>query len=421
MKKPVTVAVVGAGNRGGRVYGAYIENHPEEIKAVAIAEPDVERRNRFAEKHDIDEEYQFNSWEDLLSRDKLADGLIIATLDTMHVEPALKALEKGYKILLEKPIAPGWSDTIRLAEKTRKLDGNILVAHVLRYTPFYTKLKEVLSRETIGEIRFVDHLENIGYFHFAHSYVRGNWRNTEVAAPIILAKSCHDMDLIYWLLGRKCKELYSNASLEYFTAANFPDGAAERCLDCGVVEECPYAVQKIYLTEEDGWPVSVITEDLSREGRIKALREGPYGRCVFRCDNTVPEVQTVQMTMEGNLEVNFALTAFSSKITRKTTFYGSRGEIRADFEDGKIIIDRYDGDIENIRVTAPNEGHGGGDAGLMDHFVQLFQEDAEDPQGESGNFHLYSTTIEDSVESHKMAFAAEKSRQERTMIKLSDF
>ncbi|MFP4661853.1 MAG: Gfo/Idh/MocA family protein [Halanaerobiales bacterium] len=418
MKNPVTVAVIGAGNRGGRVYGAYIENHPEEIKAVAIAEPDVERRNRFAEKHDIDKEYQFNSWEDLLSRDKLADGLIIATLDTMHVEPALKALEKGYKILLEKPIAPGWSDTIRLAEKTRKLDGNILVAHVLRYTPFYTKLKEVLSRETIGEIRFVDHLENIGYFHFAHSYVRGNWRNTEVAAPIILAKSCHDMDLIYWLLGRKCKELYSNASLEYFTAANFPDGAAERCLDCGVVEECPYAVQKIYLTEEDGWPVSVITEDLSREGRIKALREGPYGRCVFRCDNTVPEVQTVQMTMEGNLEVNFALTAFSSKITRKTTFYGSRGEIRADFEDGKIIIDRYDGDIENIRVTAPNEGHGGGDAGLMDHFVQLLQEDSKDPQD---GYSPYSSTIEDSVESHKMAFAAEKSRQERTMIKLSDF
>lgn len=418
MKNPVTVAVIGAGNRGGRVYGAYIENHPEEIKAVAIAEPDVERRNRFAEKHDIDKEYQFNSWEDLLSRDKLADGLIIATLDTMHVEPALKALEKGYKILLEKPIAPGWSDTIRLAEKTRKLDGNILVAHVLRYTPFYTKLKEVLSRGTIGELRFVNHLENIGYFHFAHSYVRGNWRNTEVAAPIILAKSCHDMDLIYWLLGRKCKELYSNASLEYFTAANFPDGAAERCLDCGVVEECPYAVQKIYLTEEDGWPVSVITEDLSREGRIKALREGPYGRCVFRCDNTVPEVQTVQMTMEGNLEVNFALTAFSSKITRKTTFYGSRGEIRADFEDGKIIIDRYDGDIENIRVTAPNEGHGGGDAGLMDHFVQLLQEDSKDPQD---GYSPYSSTIEDSVESHKMAFAAEKSRQERTMIKLSDF
>ncbi|NLM97005.1 MAG: Gfo/Idh/MocA family oxidoreductase [Halanaerobiaceae bacterium] len=410
MKKPLTVAVIGAGNRGGRVYGGYIKRHQDIIQAVAVAEPDPVRRKRFAEEHDIKDEYQFQSWFDLLERERLADGIIIATMDTMHVEPAIKALEKGYKILLEKPIATDWQETKRLAEKARELDGRILVAHVLRYTPFYTRLKKILSKEIIGEIRFIDHLENIGYYHFAHSYVRGNWRNTEKAAPIILAKSCHDLDLIYWLTGRKCKELSSHATLEYFTADNFPDGAAGRCLDCAIVEDCPYAAQKIYLGEDEGWPVSVITEDLSREGRIKALREGPYGRCVYKCDNNVPEVQSVRMTLEGNLEVNFALTAFSARITRKTIFYGSLGEIRADFEEGEIVIDRFGREPEIIRVSAPNEGHGGGDEGLMNHFVQFLQDSHVNT--------AYSTTLEDSLESHRIAFAAERAREHGVVVKL---
>ncbi len=411
MGNPVTVAVIGAGNRGSRVYGEYILNHPDDIKAVAIAEPDLKRRSIFAKKHNIEEKYQFDSWTDMFSREKVADGVIIATMDTMHISPAIKTLEKGYKILLEKPIATKWSEISKLQKRSKDLDGQILVAHVLRYTPFYHRLKEILADGLIGTIRLVDHIENIGYYHFAHSYVRGNWRNTKEAAPIILAKSCHDMDLIDWLLEKRCLELSSSASLEYFTEDNFPKGAADRCLDCSVVEDCPYAAQKIYLTEEEGWPVSVITDDLSYDGRIRALKEGPYGRCVFKCDNNVPEVQTVRMTMEDNIEVNFALTAFSSQITRRTSFYGSLGEIQADFEEGEIIIDRFGFDRKIIKVSAPGEGHGGGDTGLMDYFVKFLEKE----NIQSGD----STSLDASIESHKMAFAAEESRIDEKTVKLS--
>lgn len=409
-----TVAVLGAGNRGDRVYGRYIKEHPSEIRVVAIAEPEKSRRENFASEHQIKKEYCFRSWEGLLARERLADGIIIATMDTMHLQPALKAIKKGYKILLEKPIAPTWQETMTLVREARKMGGKILVAHVLRYTPFYRKLKEILSSGVIGRIRLVDHIENIGYFHFAHSYVRGNWRNTEVAAPIILAKSCHDLDLLYWLLGKKAWTICSSGSLEYFTAENKPVGAGERCQDCSVEENCPYSALKIYLNDNQGWPVSVITDDLSREGRIKALEVGPYGRCVYSCDNNIPEVQTVQMTMEDNLEVNFALTAFSSRITRRTIFFGTRGEIKADFEDGLIFLDKYGEGQEVINITAPGEGHGGGDHGLMEHFLQFLK-------GEEKNNYSTTTTIEESLESHLMSFAAEKARKNRKIVDLNEF
>jgi len=316
MKNIVTVAILGAGNRGREAYGKYILEHPGDIKVVAIAELDKEKRKIFAKEHNIAEEYQFDSWEQLLDQEKLADGIIIASPDNMHVKPAIGSIEKGYKILLEKPIAPNLEDTLKIARKANEIGSKILVAHVLRYTNFYEELKRLLKKRVIGNIRYVDHIENIGFYHFAHSYVRGNWRNTDIATLIILAKSCHDMDLIYWLLEKKCINLSSHASLEYFTSENQPGGASNRCLTCAVEADCPYSARKIYLTKNTSWPTSVITTDLSYEGRYKALEEGPYGRCVFKCDNNVPEVQTVRMTFEDNIEINFALTAFSQEINR---------------------------------------------------------------------------------------------------------
>lgn len=409
MKERVSVAVLGAGNRGREAYGKYIREHSGVIRAVAIAEPAQDKRRLFAREHHISPENIFASWEELLKREKMADGLIIATPDTMHVEPALRAIAKGYKILLEKPIAPELEVTLHLARIAREGNSQILVAHVLRYTNFYRELKRLLDEQVIGEIRLVDHIENIGYYHFAHSYVRGNWRNTEVAAPIILAKSCHDLDLLYWLLGKECLELSSQASLEYFTASRQPEGAAERCLDCSIEQECPYSACKVYLTENTGWPASVISSDQSYQGRYQALQKGPYGRCVYQSDNNVPEVQTIRMRFSGNIEVNFALTAFSSQINRTSKFFGSRGEIRADFENNLIELDRFGRSREQIKVAAALGGHGGGDTGLMDHFVKMLQGQAA-IEG--------MTTIKASVESHLIAFAAEKSRAEGRVVSL---
>ena len=402
-----TVAVLGAGNRGREAYGYYILEHPGDIKAVAVAEPDVEKRKRFSEEHNIRDELQFSSWEQLLERDKLADGIIIATLDNMHVEPVMQAMDRGYKILLEKPIAPALKDIKRIYNKYKKTESRVLVAHVLRYTNFFSKLKELLDNKTIGKIRYVDLNENIGYYHFAHSYVRGNWRNTKVAAPIILAKSCHDLDILYYLLGTKTKMLSSTASLEVFKEDNQPPNAADRCLSCAIEEECPFSARKIYLGSNTGWPTSVITTDLSYQGRFKALQEGPYGRCVWKCDNNVPEVQRVNMTLTDNTELNFTLNAFSQDITRDIRIFGSHGEIRGDLDEAKIEIYKF-GELQNkIQIKQDAGGHNGGDTGLMRQFVDLLNDKNNNPGAAS---------LDESIESHLIAFAAEASRKKGEVI-----
>ncbi|NLL47091.1 MAG: Gfo/Idh/MocA family oxidoreductase [Firmicutes bacterium] len=411
MSNIASIAVIGAGNRG-QAYGKFVCQHPAEVKVVAVAEPDPTRRQKYAQEHQIPERNQFESWEALLAQPRLADGMIIATLDDMHVEPTIQAMEKGYTILLEKPIAHTWEGTQIIAEKARETNAQVLVAHVLRYTDFYRKLKEVMDRKVIGEPRFVDHVEKIGYYHFAHSYVRGNWRNTQVAAPIILAKTCHDLDLLYWLLEAKCQTISSNASLVHFTAEAKPEGAGDRCLACKIEPSCPYSARKIYINDHDGWPVSVITEDLSFAGRYQALQEGPYGRCVYSCDNNVPDVQTVSLRFDRGLEVNLSLTAFSSEINRNTYIYGTHGELAANFDQGIIEIHRFGEGKQVISIPPVVGGHGGGDYGLMQDFVRMLQ-------GQETCDGL--TYLEDSLESHIMAYAAEQARGERRIIDVDEW
>ena len=412
MNKISTVAVLGAGNRGREAYGGYILEHPGDIKAVAVAEPDPNKRSLFSKEHNIKQELQFESWKDLLNKEKLADGIIIATLDNMQLEPVLQAMEKGYKILLEKPIAPNLEDLIKIYKKYKETESEILVAHVLRYTKFFSKLKELIKEKVIGEVRYVDLNENIGFYHFAHSYVRGNWRNTNSAAPIILAKSCHDLDILHWLLGTKTKKITSSASLEIFKEESQPENAADRCIYCDIESECPYSAKKIYLGENTGWPTSVITTDLSYEGRFKALKEGPYGRCVWKSDNNVPDVQRVNMTQTDNTEVNFTLTAFTKNITRDIKIYGSLGEISGDFEKGTIEISVFGKSDSKIEIRGASGNHGGGDIGLMNQFVSLLKGEEIDE---------WDSSLEESLESHLMAFAAEEAREKDIVIDLNSW
>lgn len=412
MSEISTVAVLGAGNRGREAYGKYILEHPGDIRAVAVAEPDNDKRALFSQEHEINESQQFKNWQDLLNEKKLADGIIIATLDNMHLEPVLQAMEKGYKILLEKPIAPNLEDLVKIYKKYKATDSEILVAHVLRYTNFFIKLKEIIDQGTIGKIRYIDLNENIGYYHFAHSYVRGNWRNTNSAAPIILAKSCHDLDILHWLLETKTKKLNSSASLEIFKEEMQPENAADRCIYCEIEADCPYSARKIYLSENTDWPTSVITTDLSYKGRFKALKEGPYGRCVWKSDNNVPDVQRVNMTQADNTEVNFTLTAFSKDITRDIKIYGSHGEIKGDFEKGIIEISVFGKTDSVVEIKAASGHHGGGDNGLMTQFVSLLK---------GKKINSWSSSLEASIESHLMAFAAEESRQKDLVINLNEW
>ncbi len=408
--RPVEVIMIGAGNRGYEAYGKIILKRPD-IKAVAVAEPNDIRREKFAKEHNIPPERQFRTWEEIFEQEKFADGVIITTMDRMHVKPAIEAIKKGYKILLEKPIGVNLEEIKELYQVAKEYNASITVAHVLRYTMFFQKLKELLNKKEIGELIGINLVENIGFFHFAHSFVRGNWRNSETSAPSILAKSCHDLDILTFLIGEKSQFLSSFGELRHFKRENAPQGAKERCLDCSV--DCPYDAKKIYLGDYTGWPVSVISEDLSLEGRLKALREGPYGRCVYYSDNNVVDHQEVLIKFKNDVYASFIMTAFTNKITRKIYLYGSYGEIYGDLDENKIYIQKFGKEDKLINLNLPFKdlvGHAGGDEGIMEEFAKALK----------GEIKETLSNIEESIESHLMAFSAEEARLNKKVINMDD-
>ncbi|NMA70919.1 MAG: Gfo/Idh/MocA family oxidoreductase [Firmicutes bacterium] len=421
--EPVTLAVIGAGNRGGDVYAGWCLAHPDQARVVAVADPREARRNLVGDRHQIPPERRFARWEDLLAGPRLADGVIIATPDQLHVEPALRAMELGYDILLEKPIAPTREEVLKVARAAERLQdrgGSVTVAHVLRYTPFFSTLKGLLDAGRIGHVVSIQYTENIGYWHFAHSYVRGNWRREATSSPMILAKSCHDLDMLRWLVGRPWVRLASFGSLLHFRPEHAPPGAPERCIDgCPASESCPFDAVRFYveaLADSTGWPVSVITRDLSREGRLQALREGPYGRCVYRSDNDVVDHQVVSLEFAGGVTAAFTVCAFTEENTRTLKLMGTHGEIRGHLEKGELEVRSFvpqgtRGSGREVLHVPAGAGHAGGDDGLMAAFVGRLRARKEGRVPEEA-----LTSLAESLESHLMAFAAEASRREGRVV-----
>lgn len=414
--KQITAILIGAGARG-QIYAQYAHQHPEELKIVAVAEPRTDRREMVCQKYGIPSQAQFDAWEALLSGPRVADAALVCTLDDMHTAPALAALKKGYHILLEKPMSNSEAEC-RAIEAAAQTGGRVLtVCHVLRYTPFYQTLKRLVEEDAVGEVATITQVENVGYWHHAHSFVRGNWRSAEETSPMILQKSCHDMDILLWLVGRDCKKVSSFGSLRHFDTAHAPAGAPPRCLDgCPHSASCPYYAPKIYLTDNTGWPTDMITTDLSCEGRRKALLEGPYGRCVYHCDNDVVDRQVVNLEFEGGAVASFTMTAFTTDMARQLKITGTRGQIMADMGNNRILLHRFDEPAPHvIPVDAPEEtnnyGHGGGDYFLMRDFVRAVQ------SGGTGS--LSSAHV--SLQSHLICFAAERSRLEGVTVSLSPF
>ena len=403
------IAVIGAGNRGKDVYSNLIKNN-NNLKITAVAEPQKLRREELAQEHNIPPTNQFKDWEDLLFEDKLADAVIIATGDKEHFNPLISALKKGYKVLCEKPITDDYEELTILNNKYKDYNDKVMVSHVLRYTPFFKKIKELLSENTIGDIRFINLIENIGFFHYAHSYVRGNWRNQNVGAPIILAKSCHDLDILYWLLESKIKRVYSDSSDRYFNKKHNPLNSGERCLKCKIEKNCPYSAKKIYLRAEEGWPVSVITEDLSYEGRIEALRKSNYGKCVYKSDNDQLDVQSLLMKYENGITAHFTLTAFSKEMTRKINIFGTHGEIIGNLDKGIIEVKPFLSEDKTIEIDYKG-GHAGGDEKLIGAFEQFLYEDQRKNE----------SNLISALESHFVALAAEKSRINKSAVNLDEF
>lgn len=412
--KKVTAVLIGAGQRGAHAYAPYALKHPEELEFVAVAEPIPERREHMRKTYHIPEENCFTSWDELVVQPRMADVALICTQDRMHFEPTMKALELGYHVLLEKPMSPDPKECLEMGAYSEKHQRVFTICHVLRYTPFFQTLKKLLQEGRIGQLISIQHNENVGYWHQAHSFVRGNWRNSKETSPMILAKSCHDMDILLWLAGDHCVSLSSFGDLTHFKKQNAPKGAPRRCTDgCPVEKECPYFAPRLYLTENTGWPTFSISEDVSLEGRKKALEEGPYGRCVYRCDNDVVDHQVVNMQFANDVTAAFTMCAFTNEVSRTLKLMGTKGEIRGAMEKNEIeITDFLTGEKEVITIDPSNSGHGGGDFGLMKDFLEQVRQNG---QGES----LTSASI--SVQSHLMAFAAEQSRLQHRVISLEEF
>ena len=409
--KQITVAIAGCGSRGQDTYAACQERFSDRMKIVAAADIRPEKLAQMKETYGLTDAQCYASAEEMLQQEKLADVMFICTPDRMHYTEAVAALNRGYHLLLEKPISPVAEECTEIAALAEEKGLHVLVCHVLRYTVFYQKLKELIDSGVIGETVSIQAIEKVAHWHQAHSFVRGNWRNAALSSPMILQKCCHDMDILLWLAGRRCERVSSFGSLRHFTAENAPAGAPGRCTDgCPAADTCPYNAERFYLGKvAEGnldWPVNVLSPNPSMETITEALKTGPYGRCVYRCDNDVVDHQVVNLELEGGLTINFTMCAFTKGGGRNIRIMGTHGEINASMDHQTISVRPYVGEDQELDLAAVTNdftGHGGGDPRLVDDFLHLVA-------GEEFN-DVALTSVGRSVESHLVALAAEESRK----------
>lgn len=427
MNKKITVALAGLGSRGKDVYAKAAKLYPDKMEIVAIADINPEKVKMVSEEYGIPEERCFSSAEEMLEQEKMADVMFITTQDRQHVGHAIPALKKGYHLLLEKPISPDLDECREIVKVAKECDRKVVVCHVLRYTPIYRKVKEILDSGKIGDVVSIMAAENVGWYHMAHSFVRGNWANSDETSPMILQKCCHDMDLYLWLANKKCESVSSYGSTYLFKKENAPEGCTERCLDgCKVKDTCPFDAESIYMDSEvigyrtghKVWPLDVVSQTPTEESLMQELKTGRYGRCVYHCNNNVVDHQVVNLNMTDGSTMSFTMCGFSASIARYAKFHGTKGELIVnmdsnDMDQNVIEVNLYGKKVihEEIDVTSLAEdfsGHGGGDNVMVEEFMDILLGNRE----ESASI----TSLEKSVESHYCALAAEKSRLNGGMV-----
>ena len=420
MKKKLSVIIIGAGDRG-RAYSTAMKKMEDKFQVVAVADPRPACRDFLREMFSIPRDRCFESWEPLLALGKIADVAVIATMDQLHFAPTLAATKLGYDILLEKPVAPTPEECEQMARYSEQMGNRILVCHVLRYTPFFCKIRELLESGMIGSVISVDHKECVGHIHQSHSFVRGNWGNSGRASCMLLQKSCHDMDILQWLLDKPCVKIQSFGALTYFNEHNAPEDAPERCIDgCPHADTCQFNAVKLYLDDKKNtWFRNACTGmvDPSDECVEQALRHTQYGKCVFRCDNDVVDHQTVNMLFEDDITVTFSMCAFNQG-GRYIHIMGTRGELFGSLnsKEGPIRV-RLFGETEDrlIPVTGKDgllSGHGGGDEGIVEALYEYL----------NGTYRGFSVSdIRTSVDNHHLVFAAEQSRKNNHVVDIRDY
>ncbi len=408
--KKYTVAIIGIGGRGGDTYGALMMDMPEKWDIVALCDFKPDRLAAFGQRFGVAEENLFTD-EEVFFAKRRADVLVIATPDADHIRHATLAFNLGYDVMMEKPITDKKDEMEALLKLQKEKGCKALVCHVLRYAPAFVKAAELIEQGTIGKLVAIQALERVAYWHQAHSYVRGNWRSSEESTPMILAKCCHDLDLLQWYANSKCISVSSVGDLTHFKAENAPEGEADRCTKCKHIDTCPYSAKRLYIdrwkemgSPEDRWPFNILASAPNTEEKLqKAIEEGTYGRCVYHCDNNVVDHQITQMTFENGVKATLTMTAFTAGSGRRIDFFGTHGEICLEELDNTLYVGVYGKPVEIIQMnnlTDKGYGHGGGDYHLISSLYDMLEGTASQ-----------KTALEYSAESHLMGIAAEESRK----------
>ena len=424
MKSCFKVIVIGAGSRG-MTYAGNMRKMSEKFQVVGVADPIPERVQNIREMFDVPEENCCLDWREILDRPKFADIAVIATMDDMHYEVAMKAIELGYDLLLEKPVAQTVEECVAIANAARGKGVRVLVCHVLRYTPFFKTVKKLVMDGAVGEVMSVIQVEAVGNLHQSHSYVRGDWHREDETTPMLLAKCCHDLDIIQWMINQPCKKVSSFGELTHFTPENAPQGAPKRCIDggCPAEETCPYHYKKVYFSDKSArWMRWAVGRGLSKEFKptdeevLEGLRTKNFGACVYHAGNNVVDHQVVNMEFEGGATATLTMNAFN-KGGRYIRIFGTKGELYAHASDQIITLFPFDTrEVQTVDVAKTEEsitgGHGGGDYGIVAELYDYL----------TGHYTGYcAADIDTSVRNHIIGFAAEKARHNDTVEYIASF
>lgn len=412
MERPLSFVLLGAGGRGS-MFSRWLRDHVGPGSVVAVAEPDAERRNRICEEHNVPADRCFDSWQELLEQPKMADVVINTTMDREHIGSAIAAMRAGYHMLLEKPMATSVEDCIEIDRVRRETGRIVSVCHSLRYHALYAEVRKVLRSGAIGEIVSLDQLEGVEHVHQSHSFVRGNWGNEARGTFMLLAKSCHDIDIIADLLDVNCERVTSYGDLKFFNAKHAPPGAPQYCVQgCPAAAKCPYYAPKVY-GKNDGWAHHAGFVDLERPELIRRLATSPYGRCVFHTDNDVVDHQVVAMEFEGGVTATFTMTAFTPVMDRYLRIHGTKGYLEARIGERTLDVWEFWEGNRHSRITMPAmEGaHGGADGEVMRSLIEAVR--LEDPSS-------VPTSTYASLRSHAIVFAAERSRHIGRAVEMNE-
>ena len=423
MSNPVTAIIVGAGHRAF-VYADLALRRPDLLKIVGVADPDVIRQKKAMKRYGFSEEFCFDSAEELAKKPKFADAIINGTMDEVHIKTSVPLLDAGYDMLLEKPFAVNKHELDTLVACARKNNSKVMICHVLRYTPFYYSIKEIVSSGKIGDIINIQTTENVSYHHLSTSYIRGKWANSDRChTSMLLAKCCHDIDIMMWIMSEtKPKRISSFGSIYQFKRENAPENAGERCLvDCPLVDSCNFSAKRLYIDQPDRWAFYVWDklegiENPTIEDKINLLKgDSPYGKCIYKCDNNVVDHQSVMVEFENGATGTHNMVGGSASSLRHIHIVGTKGEISGNFEEGVFEIKKIhptktgECDVKKVDLKSTGDmvgafgSHGGGDERLAEDFVSFIRN--EKPS-------LACTSIYDSVAGHLSVYLADKSREE---------